>query len=203
MYDLGALPDSVTARLDDALLVIDVQRDFMPGGTLAVPHGDAVVMPLNRYLRYWMDRGLATFATRCWHPPDHCSFAAQGGPWPPHCVAGTPGAAFATGLALPETTVVVSKGERSERDAYSGFEGTDLDRRLRAAGIRRVFVGGVATDFCVRASVKDALAAGYSTVVLADAVRAIDAHPGDGHAAEAEMRARGATFVSLDRFTSY
>ena len=176
----------------DALVVVDVQRDFLPGGSLAVPRGDEVVPVLNRYVADFVRAGLPIFATRDWHPPDHCSFRARGGPWPPHCVQDALGAAFAPGLALPPSAVVVSKGTSPERDAYSGFEGTDLDRRLREAGVRRLFVGGLATDYCVLNTVKDALAAGFPTLLLTDAIRAVDVRPGDGRRAEEEMVRLGA-----------
>jgi nicotinamidase/pyrazinamidase len=191
------LPDRIAPTRADALLVTDMQRDFLPGGSLPVAGADAIVPVLNRYLGYWTERGFPVFATRCWHPRGHCSFVPLGR-WPPHCIAGTAGAEFTPELALPPMAVVVSKADRLDRDAYSSFDGTDLDRRLRAAGVRRLFVGGVATDFCVCETVKDARAAGYATVVLADAVRAIDDPPGSGRAAEDDMRARGAVFVSLD-----
>lgn len=182
----------------DALIVVDVQNDFLPGGALGVPHGDDVVPVLNEYLRRFAQRRLPVYATRDWHPPDHCSFLAAGGPWPPHCIAGSAGAAFAPGLALPPDAVVVSKATAREPDAYSGFGGTDLAERLRAAGVGRVFVGGLATDYCVLNTVKDALAAGFAAVLLLDAVRAVDVSPGDGVAAIAEMRELGAAAVRLE-----
>lgn len=176
----------------DALIVVDVQNDFLPGGALAVPEGDAVIGPLNRYMEEFARRGLPVFATRDWHPRDHCSFAAQGGPWPPHCVAETEGAAFAPDLRLPASAEIVSKALDAGADAYSGFQGTALAARLRELGVRRVFVGGLATDYCVRATVLDALAAGFEAVVLADAVRAVEVRAGDGARALEEVAARGA-----------
>lgn len=186
---------SLNPRPGDALIAVDVQNDFLPGGALAVAGGDAVIGPLNRCMEEFTRRGLPVFASRDWHPRDHCSFAAQGGPWPPHCVAGTPGAAFAAGLRLPASAEIVSKALRPEADAYSAFQGTELAARLRALGVRRVFVGGLATDYCVRATVLDALAAGFEAVVLADAVRAVDVRPGDGVRALEEMAARGAQLL--------
>jgi nicotinamidase/pyrazinamidase len=176
----------------DALIVVDVQNDFLPGGALAVPKGDEVVAALNRYAALFASRQLPVFATRDWHPPDHCSFRAQDGPWPPHCVAGTPGAEFAPGLVLPPHTAVVSKATTPGRDAYSGFAGTELDAMLRAAGVRRVYVGGLATDYCVLNTVKDARAHGYEVVLLRDAIRAVEVQPGDGLRAEEEMTRLGA-----------
>lgn len=184
--------DTTELEPGDALLLVDVQNDFLPGGALAVPRGDEVVSVLDRCARRFAQAGLPVFATRDWHPPQHCSFRAAGGPWPPHCVAGTPGADFAPALALPAQAVVVSKARDPAQDAYSGFAGTSLAQQLRAAGVRRVFVGGLATDYCVLHTVLDALAAGFEAVLLVDAVRAVDVGPGDGEAAIERMRQRGA-----------
>ena len=185
----------MTLRPGDALIVVDVQNDFLPGGSLPVPGGDEIVPLLNDYIAAFERAGLPVFATRDWHPAEHCSFRGRGGPWPVHCVAGSAGAAFAPGLHLPPSAVVVSKGTAPERDAYSGFEGTDLDARLGTAGARRVFVGGLATDYCVLDTVKEAVARGYATVLLADAVRAVDVKPGDGRRAKVEMVRRGAASI--------
>lgn len=187
--------NELAPRPGDALIIVDVQNDFLPGGSLAVADGDAVIAPLNRYAALFAKNTHPVFATRDWHPRDHCSFKARGGPWPLHCVAGSRGAEFAAGLAIPQTAAVISKATDPERDAYSGFEGTDLQRQLRAKGIKRVFVAGLATDYCVLATVKDALAQGFQAVALADAVRAVDVAPGDGERALREMRARGATLA--------
>jgi len=186
----------------DALLIVDVQNDFLPGGSLAVPDGDAVIAPLNHAIELFRHAGLPVFATRDWHPPDHCSFQARGGPWPPHCVAGSDGAAFAPDLQLPDDVTVISKATRPDKDAYSGFEDTDLAERLRAAGIRRLFVGGLATDYCVLNTVRDALQAGFEVVVLEDAIRAVDVQPDDGARAIAEMKKRGARFSRSDRLSA-
>ncbi len=179
-------------RKGNALIVVDVQNDFLPGGTLPVPRGDEVIPVLNAWLERFHATGLPIVATRDWHPPDHCSFQSQGGPWPAHCVADTPGAAFAPGLDLPPETIVISKATRADREAYSGFQDTDLAERLRALAVRRLFVGGLATDYCVLNTVRDALREGFEVVVLRDAVRAVDVHPGDGDRALAEMERLGA-----------
>ena len=189
---------SIEPRPGDALIVVDVQKDFLPGGSLAVPHGDEVVPVLNRYMEIFSSRGLPVFATRDWHPPEHCSFTEQGGPWPPHCVAGSEGAAFADGLRLPAETVVVSKATTPDKDAYSGFQDTGLAQRLREAGVRRVFVGGLATDYCVLNTVRDALAEGFEVVLLEDAIRAVDVQPGDGERAVKEMLDAGAVPARID-----
>ena len=180
----------------DALVVVDVQNDFLPGGRLAVPAGDQVLPALNHCLALARERGLPIFATRDWHPADHCSFADQGGPWPPHCVAGTQGAEFAPGLSLPEETVTVSKAATPEKDAYSGFEGTELGRLLREKGVSRLILGGLATDYCVLSTVRDAVRLGYRVILLRDGVRAVDVQPGDGERALAEMQALGAVIAA-------
>ena len=181
----------------DALVVVDVQNDFCPGGALAVAEGDRVVAVLNRYAAAFAARDAAVFASRDWHPEQTRHFVAGGGPWPPHCVQGTPGARFHPDLRLPAGTVVLSKGMDPDEDAYSSFQardddGTDFATLLRRRGVRRLFVGGLATDYCVRATALDGLAAGFEVVVLEDAVRAVDVQPGDGERALTEMAAAGA-----------
>ena len=185
----------------DALVIVDLQRDFLPGGALPVPLGDQVVPVMNAYIRLFRERELPVIATRDWHPHDHCSFRDQGGLWPPHCVQGTPGAEFAEYLDLPEDAIVISKATRPDEEAYSGFQGTALDERLRELGVKRLFVGGVATDYCVLSTVKDALAMGYEVCLLKDAIRAVNVQPGDGERAEKEMESLGAVSVTLEDLT--
>lgn len=185
-----------TLRSRDALVVVDVQNDFLPGGALGVPDGDAVVPPLRAAAAAFAAAGRPVYATRDWHPADHVSFRERGGPWPRHCVAGTAGAAFATALELPQDAQVISKARDADRDAYSGFDGTDLEARLRAAGVDRLHVGGLATEYCVRATALDARRLGFQVVVLVNAVRAVDARAGDGERALAEMTAAGATLAA-------
>lgn len=175
----------------DALLVVDVQNDFLPGGALGIRGGDAIVGPINRLLAPWRARGLPVFLSRDWHPDGHCSFAAQGGPWPVHCVAGTRGAEFAAPLSIAADDVVISKATHVDKDAYSALDGTPLPEALRARGVRRLFIAGLATDYCVRATGHDARAAGLDVVVLKDAVCAVDVRPGDGDRALAELVAEG------------
>ncbi len=189
----------VMLRPGDALIVVDVQNDFLPGGALAVPHGDEVVPVLNEWARRFHRRGLPVYATRDWHPPDHCSFAIRGGPWPVHCVAGSPGAAYAPGLELPPGTEIISKDVLPEESTYSGFACTDLAERLRRRQVDRVFVGGLATDYCVLNTVRDALKAGFACVLLTDAIRPVEVRPGDGAAAIADMTALGAVTSDLER----
>lgn len=191
---------SIRLQGGDALIAVDVQNDFLPGGSLAVPGSDAVVPALNRYLAAFAARALPVFATRDWHPLEHCSFKAQGGIWPPHCVAATRGAEFAPGLALPPAAVIISKAATPEADSYSGFGGTDLAARLRALGAARLFIGGLATDYCVLNTVKDALSEGFEVLVLEDAIRAVEVNAGDGARALHEMQRLGARPIRCGDF---
>lgn len=191
--DLHGKPmDAIQLSSKDALLIVDVQNDFLPGGNLPVPAGDEVIPVLNRYISVFARQSLPVVATRDWHPAEHCSFQPQGGIWPPHCVAGSKGAELAALLALPPAAVIVSKATTAEQDAYSGFEGTELASRLRASGSERLFIGGLATDYCVLNTVKDALSQGFEVALLLDAIRAVDVRAGDGRAAIEQMIERGA-----------
>lgn len=176
----------------DALIVVDVQNDFLPGGRLAVGSGDEVVPVLNCYIDVFVAQGLPVYATRDWHPADHCSFTEQGGPWPAHCIADSDGALFAPTLHLPRSAVIVSKAVRPDRDAYSGFDGTRLEHALQRNGVGRVFVGGLATDYCVLNTVRDGLKLGFKVCLLVDAIRAVNVEPDDGIRAEGEMCRLGA-----------
>jgi nicotinamidase/pyrazinamidase len=187
----------VALQPGDALVVVDVQQDFLPGGSLGVPHGNEVVPVLNRYLMAFSAHGLPIYATRDWHPEYHCSFKAQGGPWPAHCVAETRGAQFAGNMKFPTGIAVISKATQPDKDAYSGFEGTDLDAILRAQNIKRIFIGGLATDYCVLNTVRDACGHGYEVYLLTDAIRAVNVKPGDGRKAEEEMQRLGAIPITL------
>lgn len=172
---------------DDALVVVDVQHDFLPGGALGVAEGDRIFAPIAALAPKFP----RVYATRDWHPADHTSYAQYGGPWPVHCVAGTHGAAFDPRLDLTQVDVVVDKGTDRETDGYSGFAATSLDRDLREHGVRRVFVCGLATDYCVKATALDAKAAGFDVVVLADASAAVNVAPGDEARALDELRGAG------------
>lgn len=195
----------MTVRIDDpraALLLVDVQVDFCPGGALAVAEGDAVVPVLNRWTRAFLAAGRPVFASRDWHPAASAHFASGGGPWPPHCVQGTAGAAFHPDLELPPGVVVLSKGaDPAESGGYSAFEATDeqgraLGERLRAAGVDTLYVGGLATDYCVRASVLDARAQGLKVKVIGEGIRGVNLRPDDSEQALAEMRAAGAAVIT-------
>jgi nicotinamidase/pyrazinamidase len=182
-----------------ALLLVDVQNDFCPGGALAVPGGGGVVPVLNRAIRQFQAAGRPVYASRDWHPADTTHFRAFGGPWPPHCVAGSPGAAFHPDLRLPDDAVVVTKGQNRADDGYSAFEGTVAGGRrlgddLRARGVSELHVGGLATDYCVRASVLDALREGFAVTLLADGIAGIGEE--DARRAVEEMRRAGASVTA-------
>ena len=188
---------TVTVGQHDALLIVDVQRDFLPGGTLGVAGADEVVPVLNRYLEVARRSKVPVLASRDWHPTNHCSFLARGGPWPEHCVAGTPGAEFPPVLELPHDAIIIDKAADPDADAYSAFEGTGLAARLRKMRVKRLLVGGLATDYCVLSTVLDARKAGLEVLLLADAIRAVNAKPGDGERAERKMREAGAILINF------
>ncbi|MCS6998998.1 MAG: nicotinamidase [Aquificaceae bacterium] len=182
----------------DTLIVVDMQRDFMPGGALPVQEGDTIVPKLNEYIGLFSKKGLPVFFTRDWHPPDHLSFKEQGGLWPPHCVQYSEGALFHPDLLVPQDNrFIISKGTSKDFDAYSGFQGTILDNLLKERGIRRVFVGGVATDYCVRNTVLGAINLGYQAFLLLDGIKGVDVKQGDSDRAIEEMLQMGAVALEL------
>ncbi|BBL71075.1 isochorismatase family protein [Methylogaea oryzae] len=187
--------DNIALRQGDALLVTDVQNDFLPGGALAVPRSAHIVAAVNACIDVFRAAALPMVFSRDWHPPDHCSFREQGGPWPAHCVQDSHGAAFAAELRRPEDCRVVSKATETGRDAYSAFDGTGLEALLNALGARRLFVVGLATDYCVKYTVIDALRLGFGAVVLEDAVAAVNVQPDDGPAAMRAMAQAGAVIA--------
>ena len=180
----------------DALIVVDVQNDFCPGGALPVPTGAQVAATMTRAAKAFAAQGASVFATRDWHPEGHSSFAAQGGQWPPHCVQGSHGAEPHPDLDLPSGASIVRKGTSLDKDAYSGFIDSDLEEQLRSAGVERLFVGGLATDYCVLNTVVDALDVGFETYVLTDAIGAVDVEPGDGLRALHLMQGSGAKLTT-------
>jgi nicotinamidase/pyrazinamidase len=171
----------------DALIVVDVQNDFCPGGALPVPDGAAVVDPINRLAEQFR----FVVATRDWHPPNHKSFVEQGGPWPVHCVRDTNGAQLHPRLHFSQIDAIVDKGREPDEEGYSGFEHTELERLLREQDIDRVHLAGLALDYCVRATAIDARRAGFDAVLHTDATRAIDAQPGDADRTLQELRDSG------------
>jgi len=177
-----------------ALIVVDVQNDFCPGGALAVAQGDEVVAPLNKLIEEFLERGEPVFKSRDWHPEKTKHFAAYGGTWPVHCVQNTKGAEFHPELIDDMHIRVISKGLGDE-DSYSAFDGTDLALQLRRLGVQEVWVGGLATDYCVKNTVLDALKEGFRVKALENAMRAVELKPGDGERALTEMRAAGARII--------
>jgi nicotinamidase/pyrazinamidase len=174
-----------------ALIIVDVQNDFCPGGALAVPSGDEVIPVINRLLKHrWL-----SVATMDWHPADHCSFEPHGGPWPPHCVQETAGAELHPELDAARINFIITKGWHPDEEAYSGFHGTELAKILREKGVTGVVVCGIATDYCVRATAHDALQEGFEVVVLEDAIRGVDVNLGDSQRALDELRQVGARVV--------
>ena len=179
-----------------------MQNDFMPGGALPVPEGDSIVPRLNEYIELFEGRALPVFFTRDWHPENHISFKGYGGIWPPHCVQNTEGAMFHKDLKMPlDNKFIISKGTSPDFDAYSGFQGTVLDSLLRERGVRRVFVGGVATDYCVKNTLLGALNLGYSAILLLDGIKGVDVKPGDSERAIELMLDRGAVGIDITDIT--
>ncbi|WP_457639283.1 nicotinamidase [Persephonella sp.] len=164
----------------DALIVVDMQKDFMPDGVLPVPEGDKIVPVINEYINIFFKKGLPVFFTRDWHPENHISFKEQGGIWPAHCVQNTEGAEFHPELFIPpDNRFVISKGTSPDFDAYSGFQGTVLEALLKERGVKRIFVCGVATDYCVKNTAYGGLNLGFQVVVLEDAVKGVNINPDD------------------------
>ncbi|HEU4713112.1 MAG TPA: nicotinamidase [Pyrinomonadaceae bacterium] len=191
----------MSTQSKQALIVVDVQNDFCPGGSLAVAHGDEVVEPLNRLMGEFLERGDPVFKSRDWHPPTTKHFKANGGTWPVHCVQNTHGAKFHPQLKDDPRIHVISKG-LSDTDCYSAFDETNLAAQLRDEGVNEILVGGLATDYCVKATVLAGLQHGFKVKALKDAMRPVDMNPGDGERAIEEMRAAGAEVVTTDKLPS-
>ena len=185
-----------------ALVIVDVQNDFCPGGALAVHEGDQVVPIVNALIEKFSRAGLPIYATRDWHPAEHCSFKAQGGPWPPHCVQDTAGAGFHADMVLPDEAIVISKATVVQADAYSGFEGTALAERLRAKSVDDIVVCGLATDYCVKATAIDGRKEGFSVTVVEDAIKGVNVESDDSAKAVAEMKEAGVSFAVGEGITS-
>jgi len=186
-----------------ALCVIDVQNDFCPGGALPVPEGDKVVPLLNRAIALFFEKGFPVFASRDWHPRETSHFKAFGGPWPAHCVRETSGAAFHPDLEISEKMIIISKGMDADAESYSVFSGIDKEGRsfadrLNESGIVELYVGGLATDYCVRQTCLDALGQGFQVFLLTDAVRGVDVTPGDSEKAIKEIARKGGRLLTLD-----
>lgn len=184
-----------------ALIVVDVQRDFCPGGALPAQGCTRILDAINRHVAEAHALGLPIYASRDWHPAVTSHFKPYGGEWPPHCVQGSPGAAFHPDLALPADAIIVSKGEDPAHPGYSAFDGhtpdrTPLGEDLRRRGVTRLYVAGLTTEYCVKQTVLDAIRGGLRAVVLTDAIAGIDAQPGDAARALSEMTAVGAATSS-------
>ena len=179
-------------REGDALLVVDMQNDFCPGGALGVPEGDEIIPDLNNWMAHATALKVPVYTTRDWHPDNHISFTERGGVWPRHCIRGTHGAEFHPALRPSPGACIVSKATQPDVESYSAFGDTDLADRLRAAGVKRVWIGGLATDYCVKETVLDAIRLGFEAHVIVDAIRAVNVRPGDGERALAEMQRVGA-----------
>jgi nicotinamidase/pyrazinamidase len=184
--------------MSKALLIIDFQNDFTPGGALAVEGGDEIAEPIKRLVPEFDH----VFATRDWHPPDHASFETQGGSWPVHCVQGTHGAELHAAMSEVALEAVVDVGVGREDQGYSGFEKSNLEQLLRDRDVDGVAVVGLATDYCVRASAIDAARLGFETTVVTDAIRPVEVEPGDGERALEEMKQAGATLKSSNEVLS-
>ena len=181
----------------DALIIVDVQNDFCPGGSLAVEGGDVVARTLSGLAAYFRMKGARTYATQDWHPEKHSSFQAQGGPWPAHCVQGSTGAEFHPDLQLPIGTAIVRKGTDLAVDAYSGFLDSNLEEQLKRVDAKRLFVGGLATDYCVLNTVLDGVARGFETYLITDAIAAVNNAPDDGEKAVQKMKDAGAKLTTI------
>lgn len=176
----------------DALIMTDLQNDFCPGGSLAVPEGDTIIQPINSISRLFS----TVIATQDWHPPDHCSFKSQGGPWPPHCIQNTWGSELHPLLDKKQISFKIHKAQYRDRDAYSSFQETPLEKELKKRKIKRLFIAGLTTDYCVKATALDALKKGFAVIILTDLIRAVNVHPDDGRKALEELEKAGAILLS-------
>ncbi|MBO8174116.1 MAG: nicotinamidase [Thermococcus sp.] len=177
----------------EALIIVDMQKDFMPNGALPVPDGEKIIPKVEEYIKKFKEKGALIVATRDWHPPNHISFKEQGGPWPKHCVQNTEGAEFV--VKLPENTIIISKADKPDKEAYSGFDGTNLAEILKEKGIKKVYICGVATEYCVKATALDALKHGFEVYILKDAIKGIN--PEDEKKALKELEEKGAKIITL------
>jgi len=184
----------------DALLITDIQVDFLPGGALPVTEGDKIVPVINKYVSKFKAADAHIIASRDWHPPNHISFKDKGGPWPPHCIRDTQGSEFSSALKLPNPTLIISKATEQNREAYSAFDGTNLANELNKLDIKRLFVSGLATDYCVVNTALDALKLGFKVVILMDATLGIDVQQGDVDRAVKTMFDHGALTAKMEDF---
>lgn len=191
-------------KLKNALLIIDMQNDFCSGGTLSVPESDKVVPVINRYIKIFKKLQFPIFASRDWHPKKTRHFKQYGGAWPKHCVQNTTGAGFHSKLKLPKETIILSKGMDPEKDSYSAFQsvdpnGTDFINLLKVFGIKQLYIGGLATDYCVKYTVLDALKSGFKVRLLVDGIKGVNLKPGDSRKAIAKMSRTGVRKTDYQR----
>lgn len=197
---MSCLKKKIIIAKSDALLITDMQKDFLPGGTLPIEGGDEIIPVLNAYEKRFEDAKAHIFASRDWHPQNHVSFKAQGGPWPPHCIQDTNGAKFSPDLKLSSVVAVISKATNPEHESYSVFDGTNFAHELKMCEVKRLFIGGLTTDYCVVNTVVDARKLGYETFVLTDATLGINVEPGDVDRAFETMLKAGAQQATNDDF---
>lgn len=194
-------------KLRKALIIVDVQNDFCPGGALSVPEGDKIIPVLNRYIRECLAAKIPIIVTRDWHPAKTRHFKKFGGLWPRHCVEYSKGARFHSKLKVPKNVIIVSKGMDPKRDSYSAFdalseEGVSLFSLLRILRIQSILIGGLATDYCIKFSALDALKKGFRVQVLTDAVKGVNLKPDDSKNAMALILSKGAKALTFKKFTS-
>jgi nicotinamidase/pyrazinamidase len=192
--------NKISLNEHDALLITDMQIDFLPGGALPVEGGNEIIPVVNNYIAHFESAGAHIIASRDWHPANHVSFQNQGGTWPTHCVQNTEGAKFSPDIKLPDHTIIISKATDPKHEAYSVFDTTNLDNELRQLGIRRLFVAGFATDYCVVNTVIDAIKLGFEAIVLTDATLGINLIPGDVDRAFQVMSKNGARQATDEDF---
>ena len=183
-------------------LMVDVQVDFCPGGSLAVPGGDEIIPTINRYLEIFGAQELPLYASRDWHPPVTDHFRQFGGLWPPHCVRDSAGARFHPALKLTRQVTIVSKGMDPKKDDYSALQGQTeagltLETIMAEQGVKRLYVCGLATDYCVKETCLEALRGGFLVTLLTDAIRGVDVMPGDSERAIGEIAAAGGELADL------
>ncbi|GJL54743.1 MAG: nicotinamidase [Nitrospirales bacterium] len=186
------LPSQLQPNKTSALILIHLQNDFFPGGTLAVTNSDQILPYVNHYIAFFQHHGAAIMATRDWHPPNHCSFQEQGGPWPSHCIQGSRGAQFHADLHLPTGSLIISGATNPPKEVHSGFDGTSLADYLEDREATTIYVVGLATEFWVKQTVLDGIKLGLRTVVLEDAIRGVNVQPNDSEHALQEMAEAGA-----------
>jgi nicotinamidase/pyrazinamidase len=190
-------------RLKKALLVVDMQNDFCPAGALGVRQGDKIIPAINKYIRNFSKKGLPVFATRDWHPKETMHFKKFGGVWPVHCIRNAKGAEFHPRLKLPKEAILLYKGMDPKQDSYSAFQAEDangesLFNLLKILGVKEIYLGGLATDYCVRFSARDAIRLGFKVRVLLDAIKGVNLRPCDSENAIKEMKEEGAKFITLE-----